>query len=112
MSIAIALFATLCAGVVFARCVCVLDHLDYRGNRGNEGNSGSISKYRDYLLFLTFGLSYCLLATVSVYAMFRAWDGQASPVDYGFLIASAGLILFDRRKPRHSREKKELVIHA
>lgn len=86
--IALSILATLCAGVVLARCICILDNMDHR--RRDES----------YLRFLAFGLSYVFLAVASLSAMFLCWDGVISLSGILFLLSSAGLILFDRRKKR------------
>lgn len=80
--------STLCAAIILMRCVCILNNMDHR----QDGVR--------YLRFAAFGLSYCLLAAASMAAMFQAWEGRADWSDWGFLLSSAGLIVFDRRRGR------------
>lgn len=83
------MLGALMAGVVLFRVISVLDHM----TPGARGIS--------YLRFLGFGLSYVFLAVACVIAEIGVIEQQADPSDWLFLGASAGLIVFDRRRRRN-----------
>ena len=72
--------------VVARRCFNVIYHMDVRARRCS------------LLQFWAFGLSYITLFLASVGAAIHIHEGQGTTGDWLFLIASAGLILFDRRR--------------
>lgn len=80
--------SSFCAAVILMRCVCILNNMDHR-QRGTN-----------FAHFAAFGLSYCLLAAGAMSAMFQIWEGRADWGGWAFLLASAGLIVFDRRRGR------------
>lgn len=51
-----------------------------------------------YWRFLGFGVSYVVLACSSIGAAIVIGQGQFNLSNLGFLVSSAGLILFDRRR--------------
>lgn len=81
----------LAAGVVMVRCICVL----WGANRRTHKRGG--------LHFLAFGASYILLAATAFNTALAALEGAPALNAVGFLFASAGLILFDRRERRDHR---------
>ena len=87
--------ATVCAAIILMRCVCIINNMDHR----QQGTR--------LLHFAAFGLSYCLLAAGAMSAMFQAWEGMADLSDWGFLLSSAGLIVFDRRRGRRVCQAEE-----
>ena len=80
------LLATFCGVVIFARAVNVIRHMDRKKWSGR------------YITWLAFGLSYALLAVASFGAVLAIWEGRLEAEHMVWLAASAGLILFDRRK--------------
>ena len=83
---------TVCGVVIFARAVNVIRQMDFR-TRGEH-----------YLAWLAFGLSYALLACAAAGAVLSIWSGNFAFGHLAWLGASAGLILFDRR--RRAKEKE------
>lgn len=84
------LLAVACAGLILWRALGVLNRLHHR------------SHHKPQWHFLCFGASYITLAASAVAgAMSLAgWPDHEAPL-LGLLLASAGLILFDRRaRPR------------
>jgi len=85
MNIAVALVAVGLAAIVLGRCAWVINHLSWR-HRG-----------RPYPAWLAFGLSYALLAICACGSAAQIVVGRAGAGDWLWLLASAGLIVFDRR---------------
>ena len=81
--------ATACGAVIFFRAVNVIRHMDRRTWTGR------------YITWLAFGLSYALLAVASLGSVISFWQGRFEIEHIVWLGASAGLILFDRRKRRN-----------
>lgn len=73
------------ATIVVVRCVCVLHGMSF-ANRG-----------RAYLIWLAFGLSYAVLCVAALGAAAHIAEGTGNAGDWLWLIASSGLIAFDRR---------------
>lgn len=73
------------AAVVVVRCVCILHDMSF-ANRG-----------RAYLIWLAFGLSYAVLCVAALGAAAHIAEGTGNAGDWLWLIASSGLIAFDRR---------------
>jgi len=85
------ILATAACAVVAWRAATVVMHMDLR-TRG-----------RRYGRWLGFGLGYALLAVCAVGSLVSVWN---SPMQIGYAmwpIASALLIVFDRRKRREDR---------
>jgi hypothetical protein len=89
------LFAWALAAVVARRCYMVIYHMDV------------MTRQCSLLHFWAFGLSYITLFIASVGGAIHITEGQATTGDWLFLLASAGLILSDRRrrKPHTFAEK-------
>jgi hypothetical protein len=83
---ALTLLAVALALVVGFRCLRVLRGMHHQP----EGCA--------YWRFLGFGLSYVVLVCSSIGAAIVIGQGQFNLSNLGFLVSSAGLILFDRRK--------------
>lgn len=77
---------TVCALIVAWRAICVVSHLNFK--KRNE----------HYIHWLLFGLSYCLLAVCALGSMFQIWRDCLDLRDVLWCVASAGLIVWDRRK--------------
>lgn len=84
------LFATVCGVVVFVRAVNVIRHMDRRAWGGH------------YLTWFAFGISYATLACASAGAVIALWEGSFAIAQVFWLGASAGLIVFDRRRGRRA----------
>lgn len=85
---AVQVLATIACAVVVVRSVGVVNKMAHR-ERGSQ----------PLWAWLGFGISYATLAASSVGAMLMVW-AQAPQLGYvPLLLASAGLILFDRRRP-------------
>ena len=84
---ALALFMAL---IIAFRCVRVIYHMDYK-RRGVP-----------YWRWLGFGVSYAVLSIAALGSALHILQGQGMPGDWLWLIASAGLISFDRRARRHA----------
>lgn len=80
------LIALAALAVILVRVICVLDGLHWRDR--------TIPAWQ----FIGFGLSYILLAGAAAIVCIGIHERQADPSDWMFLAASAGLILFDRRR--------------
>ena len=80
--------AWMLAFVIARRCFMVIYHMDY--------NTRQCSRLR----FWCFGLCYCVLMVAALGAAAHIHEGQGITGDWLFLIASAGLIVSDRRKRR------------
>ncbi len=78
------LLALAMALTVAVRCVCVLNILQHQPGRA-------------YYQFIGFGVSYVTLAITAVGAALHIVEGHGEWPLWGFLIASVGLIAFDRR---------------
>lgn len=86
------LLATLACALVAWRAANVVMHMDLRTRGG-----------RRYGHWLGFGVGYALLAVCAVGSLAAVWE---SPMQIGYAmwpIASALLIVFDRRKRREDR---------
>ena len=81
------MISVLLAMVIAVRVVCVLYHLDRRRH------------HRGFLHFSGFGYSYVILGVAAFLAVVGlAIDADLTqPALWGFLLGSAGLIVFDRR---------------
>lgn len=88
---ALALFLAL---IIALRCVRVIYHMDFK------------QRAIPYLQWLGFGVSYALLTVASLGAAVHILQGQGNPGDWGWLTASAGLILFDRRSRDNHKSAK------
>lgn len=86
--ILVQIFGTLLGAVIVMRAVSVISKMDMR------------SRSEHYLAWLGFGLSYALLAVSAVGSILALWAGSGQLGALSWLCASAGLILFDRRKRR------------
>jgi hypothetical protein len=80
------LLGTVCAAVVFWRAVCVVAHLDFR------------KRTQHYLQWALFGLGYILLALCAIGSLPQIWREMVDFRDIFWVVASAMLIVFDRRK--------------
>lgn len=80
------LLATACGLIILARAVNIVRHMDVRNRREH------------YLHWLAFGVSYALLATAAAGALIAIWSGTLEIGYLAWLGASAGLIVFDRRR--------------
>lgn len=76
----------LMASVVAKRCFMVIYHMDFS------------TRHCSALFFWAFGLSYITLFIASLGAAIHITEGEGITGDWLFLISSAGLILFDRRR--------------
>ena len=74
------------AAVVAFRCFRVILHMNMRQRTAH------------YLKWLLFGLSYGVLMVAALGAAWHISTNQGTGGDALFLIASAGLIIFDRRR--------------
>ncbi len=86
--------AMFCAGVVMVRCICVI-------------SIAQRSHYDRYGQFIGFGLSYILLAVSAFWAALEIAAGHPPDSAWGFLMASAGLIAFDRRPAACFRDRRK-----
>ena len=84
----LAALTALAAVVVIFRSVCTINRLHWT----THGHG--------YAHFLGFGLSYVVLAVGAALAAIDALHGALSLAGILLLLASAGLILFDKRKAR------------
>lgn len=82
------LLMTACAALIALRAIGILAGMD-RTRR-------TVS----HLRWLLFGLSYLGLALVAIGSAWVIWQDKFHLGDYGWLLTSAGLILFDRRPRR------------
>ena len=85
MLIAITMLAAVC---VISRSVCILNRLHWTTHT------------KGYAHFLGYGLSHVILAGGALLAAIDAAHGVLSLAGVIVVLASAGLILFDRRGPR------------
>jgi hypothetical protein len=83
--IAVTILAALC---VISSSVCILNRLHWTTHT------------RGYAHFLGYGLSHVVLAGGALLAAIDAAHGVLSLAGVIVVLASAGLILFDRRRPR------------
>lgn len=74
--------------VILARAVGVIAGMDMR------------ARTEHYLAWLGFGLAYAALAAAAAASVIALWTGGADLGTFAWLGASAGLILFDRRRGR------------
>lgn len=89
----IKLIATAAGLVIFVRAVHVVHTMDCRVRREH------------YLHWLAFGTAYALLAVAAIGTIVALWEHEALYLGgLNWLLASGGLILFDRR-----RRRKELA---
>lgn len=77
-----------CAGLIAWRVTSVLNHLDFR------------NRQHAYWRWLLFGLSYSVLLVAALGSTVQILEGRALIGDWLWLLASTGLILFDRRASR------------
>lgn len=77
-----------CAGLIAWRVMSVLNHLNFH------------SRQHTYFRWLAFGLSYSLLLIAAFGSTVQILEGRAITGDWLWLLASAGLIVFDRRARR------------
>jgi hypothetical protein len=84
----VALLVLACAIVVIARSICIINRLHWT------------TLGTGYPHFLGFGLSYVALAAGALVAAIDALHGALSLASYLVIVASAGMILFDKRGPR------------
>lgn len=75
-------------GVVLVRCAIVCNALRLADRGG-----------RSYLAWEAYGLSYCLLVLAAGGSALQIVNGRHGLCDWLWLLASAGLIAFDRRAP-------------
>jgi hypothetical protein len=94
MSAIFIVVAWVLAAIVARRCFMVVYHMDV------------VTRQCSLLQFWAFGLSYITLFIASVGAAFHITEGQAITGDWLFLMASAGLILSDRRKRKSMQHIK------
>lgn len=80
------LLGSVCACVVFWRAVCVVSHLDFR------------RRTQHYVHWLLFGLGYILLALCALGSLPQIWRDCLDFRDILWVVASAMLIIFDRRR--------------
>ena len=92
------LLATLCMVVIVGRAVGVLAGMDH--------TTRTVSHMR----WLAFGLSYLTLALAAIGSTWIIWQGKCTLGDYGWLAASSGLILFDRRPRRKPWRDPEATV--
>lgn len=78
--------ALILAVTVVVRCVCVIADMKFK------------SRTRAYCPWAGFGISYALLCVAAAGSFFHIAEGAAVLGDWLWLVASAGLIAFDRRK--------------
>lgn len=92
LPIVLAGLAAACAAVILWRALVILNRTHHRSHARGRAH------------FLGFGLSYVALGVSAVAAAMSltGWPGHEGPL-LGLLLASAGLILFDRRRPREDR---------
>jgi hypothetical protein len=88
MRAALVAITCLAAAVVIFRSVCTLNRLHWT----THGHG--------YSHFLGFGLSYVILAAGALVAAIDALHGAISLAGQLVTLASAGLIVFDKRGPR------------
>lgn len=88
MSVAFALLTIAAAGLVIWRAVCTVERLHWT----TTGHG--------YAHFLGFGVSLIALAAGALLAAIDAAHGVLSLAAIVMLLASAGLVIFDRRGPR------------
>lgn len=75
------------AAVVAVRCVCVLHGMSPR------------TRTKHYATWLGFGLAYAVLCVAALGSAAHITEGTATAGDWLWLLASCGLIAFDRRDP-------------
>lgn len=88
MNVLLDTLTLLTAGVVTVRCFCVIRKMQLRGRSCS------------YPRFLGFGVAYAVLMTAALWAAIELLQGSGGFRDLMWLAASAGLILFDRRRRR------------
>lgn len=81
------LVAMLLFGAILVRCAWVVNALRFTDRGG-----------RSWLAWEAFGLSYCVLVLAAGGSAWQIAQGRHCVGDWLWLIASAGLILFDRRR--------------
>lgn len=86
MNILPVMLSALCAAIVLSRCIEVVNNMNHR------------ERTIPYWRFAFFGFGYAMLGVAALSAMFQAWDGKADMAHWLFIVSSALLILFDRRK--------------
>lgn len=82
------------AAVIIVRCVCVLYHTHHTRHPRHAWH------------WVGFGYSYVLLAGAALCGVVAVITGEVAYARIavgGFLVASAGLIIFDRRQPTCGR---------
>lgn len=84
------LFAWALALVIARRCFMVIYHMDFKARRCPA------------LQFWGFGLSYIALFLAALGAAIHISEGQGITGDWLFLLASAGLIICDRRQRKQT----------
>jgi hypothetical protein len=82
------LFLAACSAVVVFRAIEIIERMHWRA----DGNS--------YGHFAAFGLSYVLLAAGAVIVAIEAASGALTLGGLCIIVASAGLIVFDNRRPK------------
>lgn len=80
-----------CAVLIAWRVMSVLNHLNFR------------NRQHTYWRWLMFGLSYSLLLIAVCGSTVQILEGRSVAGDWIWLLASAGLIAFDRRAGRKPR---------
>lgn len=76
------------AAVIAFRCFMVLHGMRWRERRCSA------------VMYWLFGLSYITLMVASIGAAMHITEGEGITGDWLFLLASTGMILFDRRRRR------------
>lgn len=92
MSALVVFLAWVLAVTIAVRCFCVLHKMDMHSRRCSYG------------WFLAFGLSYATLMIAALGAAIHISEGHGITGDWLFLLASAGMIVFDRRRRRAAPE--------
>lgn len=89
-SIPLAVLAALLAAVVTQRCIVIGAHVSPRRFAGQHGPAR----------WHGFAFSYIALAAASWFAVLDVWHNGGTAADWGFLLSSAGLVLFDPRRTK------------
>lgn len=97
--IASQILSLICAILVSWRVISVLNSLSVQ------------DRDQGYFRWLVFGLSYSMLMMAAIASTVHVWQGVSGAVDWLWLAAAAGIVVFDRRWHRtlfHDRSHRIL----